>query len=200
MKNLTVAVIGGTGKSGRYVVQQLRQQSYHLRLLTRPHGDARDFDAVSNIIRGCQVVVSTLGQPKGEPSIFSDATRNVIRAMELHGVDRYIVTTGLSVNTAADSKNPQVQFATNWMYEHYPETTVDKQQEYQILLNTDIYWTMIRLPMIKETTESFGYKANLYDCAGQSISATDLGRFIIQEIEAPAFVKKAPFLYNEPLY
>jgi nucleoside-diphosphate-sugar epimerase len=199
MKDLTIAVIGGTGKSGRYVVQQLLRQQYNLRLLTRPHGDARDFDAVSDGIKGCQVVVSTLGQPKGEPSIFSEATRHVIRAMELHGVQRYIVTTGLSVNTPADRKNLQVQLATDWMYDHYPETTGDKQQEYQLLLNSSINWTMIRLPLIKETTESFGYKADLYDCAGPSISAADLGRFIVQEIEAPLFVKKAPFLYNEPL-
>lgn len=199
MKQPTIAVIGGTGKSGRYVVQQLLRQQYNLRCLTRPQGDARDFHAVSDLIKGCQVVVSTLGQPRGESSIFSTATRHIIRAMELHKVDRYIVTTGLSVNTAADNKNTQVQFATNWMYENYPETTTDKQLEYQILLNTNINWTMIRLPLIKETIESFGYKADLYDCPGSFISATDLGRFIVQEIEAPSFVKKAPFLYNEPL-
>lgn len=199
MNPLTIAFIGSTGKSGRYVLQQLQQQNYHLRLLLRPQGDARNFNAVNDIIKGCDIVISTLGQPKGEPSIFSTATRHILQAMAQNGVNRYIVTTGLSVNTPFDQKNPQVQFATNWMYEHYGETTTDKQLEYQLLSQSNTDWTMIRLPLIKETSESLGYKANLYDCPGPSISATDLGRFIVREIEQPAYIKKSPFLYNEPL-
>jgi hypothetical protein len=77
--------------------------------------------------------MSTLGQPKGEKSIFSDAAKNIIRAMNDYGIKRYIVTTGLSVNTEADQKNEPVKMATEWMYQNYPETTSDKQKEYQLL-------------------------------------------------------------------
>lgn len=197
MTPLTIAIIGGTGKSGQFVVQQLLQQSYQLKFFPRPAGDVRDFDTVSAFIKGCQVVVSTLGQPKGQPSIFSDATRNILQAMKLHHVSRYIVTTGLSVNTPLDHKNEKVQLATSWMYDNYPETTRDKQKEYELLTESEADWTLIRLPLIQQTAEAYGYHTRLDDCTGNGISATDLGQFIVQEIAAPQFIRAAPFLYNQ---
>lgn len=211
MKKLNIAVIGGTGKSGKFVVQQLLQQQFNLKLLLRnpgnfdiqndnieiQKGDARDFDSINCLLKGCQAVVSTLGQPKGESSIFSDSTRNVIKAMKENGLKRYIVTTGLSVNTPFDSKNEKVQFATSWMYDNYPETTKDKQREYEILSQSDLDWTMIRLPLIKETDEIFGYNVSLNDCLGDSISAPDLGKFIAGEILNENYLRRSPFLYSK---
>ena len=46
--------------------------------------------------------------------------------MSHYGIGRYIVTTGLSVNTPSDHKNEKVKMATDWMYQNYPETTTDK--------------------------------------------------------------------------
>lgn len=38
-------------------------------------GDARDQKAIDLLVGGCNMVMSMLGQPKGEASIFSDATK-----------------------------------------------------------------------------------------------------------------------------
>jgi putative NADH-flavin reductase len=210
MKNKTIAVIGGTGKSGKFVVRELLRNSFQLKLLLRNpeqfdirdmnvtlhKGDVRNLDAVTSLIRGCDFVVSTLGQPKDERSIFSDATKNIIKAMQENGVKRYVVTTGLSVDTPFDTKNEKVQFATQWMYDNYPETTRDKQQEYEILSRSDIDWTLIRLPLIKITDEQADYKASITDCLGDSINASDLGKFIVDEIVNENYLKKSPFLFN----
>jgi putative NADH-flavin reductase len=210
MKNINIAVIGGTGKSGKFVVQQLIQQGFKLKLLLRNpekfnvknanvqvlKGDARDFNSVSGLVRGCEVVVSTLGQPKGESPIFSDATQNVLNAMLGNGIKRYIVTTGLSVDTPFDRKNERVESATKWMYENYPETTKDKQREYEMLSQSNFEWTLVRLPLIVETNERFDYKVSLDDCYGASISTADLGSFISDEIFNGNFLRKSPFLFN----
>ena len=112
MKQITnVAVIGGTGKAGTYLVQELINQGFHLKLLHRsgtqvvPHssvtpviGDARHYSAVRSLVEGCQVIVSTLGQPSGEAPIFSEATSHVLRAMQEAQIDRYVVVTGLNVD------------------------------------------------------------------------------------------------------
>lgn len=72
----TIAVIGGTGKSGQYLVKQLRQQKFSLRLLVRNdshtylndpkitviRGDARDVAAVKMLVAGADAVISTIGQ------------------------------------------------------------------------------------------------------------------------------------------
>lgn len=146
---------------------------------------------------GTDLVMSTLGQPKGEKSIFRDAAGNIIKAMDSHGISRYIVTTGLSVNTLSDQKNERVKMATEWMYQNYPETTADKQKEYELLLESNLDWTLVRLPLINLTDENFTTEANLTDCKGENISAADLAEFLGSQIENSDYIRKSPFLYNK---
>lgn len=210
MKTNRIAVIGGTGKSGKYLVQQLLKKECPIKLLLRNpenftlknplieivKGDARDFEAVNHLIKDCSAVISKIGQPVGEQSIFTDATKNVIQSMNSHGITRYIAITGLNVDTPRDHKNEKVKTATNWMYENYPKITKDKQDEYEILVNSNLDWTLVRLPLIIPTSESFPVETNLEDCKGEKISATDLSAFLVSQIEDENFIKQSPFLYN----
>ena len=84
--NIKIAVIGGSGKAGKYLVKQLIHQGFSLKALHRfpekfpiksplievVKGDVRDDEAVHSLVKGCQAVISTLGQPRGEPPIFSE--------------------------------------------------------------------------------------------------------------------------------
>jgi putative NADH-flavin reductase len=210
MNTNTIAVIGGTGKSGTYLVQSLLDNHYTIKLLLRNpenftiknplieivKGDARDYNAINNLIKDCNIVISTIGQPVGEESIFSDSTKNIIQSMNFHGIRRYIVTTGLNVNTPFDNKNGKVKMATEWMYQHYRKTTEDKQHEYEILLKSNLDWTLVRLPMIIQTSESFPTETSLEDCKGENIIATDLAEFLVSQIEDETYLKLSPFLYN----
>ncbi len=81
-------------------------------------GDARDVQAILELCKDCEAIISTLGQPKSEPSIFSQATRNVLAAMQAWKIKRYIVTTGLNVDTPLDQKGPMTQARHWWMKEH----------------------------------------------------------------------------------
>lgn len=210
MKTNKIAVVGGTGKAGRYLVQNLISKGYSIKLLIRNpenfnlknslievvKGDARNFDSINDLIKDCEVVISTIGQPIGEKSIFSDATKNMIRSMNVNKITRYIVITGLNVDTPFDRKNERVKMATEWMYQNYPKTTQDKQEEHRILTESDLNWTLIRLPLIIQTDERFNMEANLTDCVGGNISATDLAEFLVSQIDDETYFKNSPFLYN----
>jgi putative NADH-flavin reductase len=210
MNTHTIAVIGGTGKSGKYLVQHLLDKKYSIKLLLRNpenftlknslieivKGDARDYNSINNLIHDCDTVISTIGQPVGEKPIFSDATKNIIKSMNFHGIKRYIVTTGLNVDTPFDNKNEKVKMATEWMYQNYPKTTRDKQDEYEILTESNLDWTLVRLPLINQTSESFLTEASPEDCKGENISATDLAEFLVSQIDDETYIKQSPFLYN----
>lgn len=210
MHSKPIAVIGGTGKSGKYLVDQLLRNSYSVKLLVRDpervtvndpllrlvQGDARNYLDVHAVIKGSKAVISTLGQPRGEPSIFSSASRNVVKAMNDLGVSRYILTTGINVNTPLDEKDPRTKFSTDWMYENFPEITRDKQEEHDFLTQSNIDWTLVRLPMIIQTNESFPIQTDLRNCEGDKISATDLASFLIQQLNDRTYIQKSPFLSN----
>ena len=206
--NIKIAVIGGTGKSGSFLVRELIQQNIPFRILLRNsasyslpagdivRGDVRDGEAVLQFLEGCSAIISTLGQPKGEPSIFSQATRNVLAAMQRKNIKRYILTTGLNVDTPLDKKGPGTLAGTNWMKEHYPATTADKQLEYELLAASDSDWTLVRLPLIGLTEDSDAIATSLEDCPGTGIHAKDLARFLIRQVEDKEYLRQAPFLAN----
>ena len=84
------------------------------------------------------------------------------------------------------------------MYQNYPKTTKDKQDEYDILVNSNVDWTLVRLPLIIPTSEHFKTEANLVDCVGDKISAADLSEFLVSQIDDETYRKQSPFLYNVP--
>ncbi|MXN91073.1 NAD(P)H-binding protein [Flavobacterium sp. Sd200] len=208
-----IAVIGGTGKAGTYLVNQLIEKGYSFKTLVRnPErfttssqlaevitGNVRDYNNVLSLLEGCDAVISTLGMgtPPSEPTIFSIATGNILRAMEQLNIKRYIVITGLNVNSPLDNKGANSLAATQWMYDNYPASTIDKQQEYELLAQSNANWTMVRLPMIELTNDEPQISISLTDCPGTAISATSLAEFLIQQIKDTVYIKQAPFIANK---
>ncbi len=212
-QKIKIALIGGTGKSGKYLVTQLLKQGFHFKVLVRNpetfqiqnslievvKGDVMDYEIVNAFIKGCQAVISTLGlgQPPSETSIFSRATKNIIKSMNENNVQRYIIITGLNVDTPYDNKSQKTKLATDWMYANYPKTTADKQTEYTILSNSNVNWTLIRLPIIEQTDLTSEINVSLEDCYGDKISATNLALFLIKQLKDDIYIKKSPFISND---
>jgi putative NADH-flavin reductase len=208
----TIAVIGGTGKAGKYLVNQLIQRGFRLKLLLRNpeifaiksplieiiHGDVKDYHTVVSLLKDSQAVISALGMGKTpeQTSIFSQATQNIIQAMYKCNVPRYLVITGLNVDTPFDKKGTKSKFATDWMYTNYPKTTTDKQLEYNILAESNVDWTLVRLPLIELTDVANEVKISLEDCPGDKISATDLADFLINQLTDNQYIKQSPFIAN----
>ena len=219
--NTLIAVIGGAGKSGQFLVRELIQQNIPFRLLLRSpaaannpsaannllantipanqiiKGDVRDPAALRQLCQNCTALISTLGQSKGEPPVFSEATRNILAAMHSHEIKRYILTTGLNVDTPNDKKGPSTQAGTDWMKQHYAVTTADKQREYELLKSSNTDWTLVRLPLIGLTEASAPIATSLEDCPGSGIHGTDLAKFLISQLEDTTYLRKAPFLANK---
>jgi putative NADH-flavin reductase len=212
-QKIKVAVIGGTGKAGKYLVQQLINQDFHLKMLVRNpdhfqayssnievvHGEVTDLNAIRSLLKDCDAVISTLGMgiPNSAPDIFSQSTKNVLQVMEEYSLTRYIVITGLNVDTSSDNKSAKTKAATDWMKTNYPKSTLDKQFEYSLLSESDREWTLVRVPMIIQTDESGKITQSLEDCPGEKISATDLALFLIQQLTDKKYIQKAPFIANE---
>lgn len=210
MKQNTIAVIGGTGKAGKYLVRELLKQAFQLKLLVRDpgklqntdrsikvvQGNANCYEDVRSLLEGTAAVISTLGlgQPNSEKNIFSTSTTHVLKAMKELGIDRYIVITGLNVDTPLDRKNSKTQAGTDWMKANFPQTTADKQKEFELLSASGADWTLVRLPVIVQTEERGEIEVSLTDCPGDKISAADLAVFLAEQLSSVRYIRKAPFI------
>ena len=209
-EKIKIAVLGGGGRTGKYLVTQLLSQGYNVKLLLRNpenfqlesplieiiKGDAIDSQAVRLLAEGCQAIMSTVGQRKDEPLVASQSTINVLKAMVEYGIQRYILVAGLNVDTPFDKKNPETSIASEWMKINFPMIHADRQKAYAILSTSDINWTLVRVPLIEFTNSRGETIVSLEDCRGNKISATDIATFIIKQLSDDTYVKKSPFIAN----
>lgn len=209
-KNTKIAVLGGGGRTGKYLVNQLVDKGYSVKLLLRNpenfqiksplieiiRGDAIDPVAINRLIDGCQAIISTIGQRQGEPLIAMQATKNVLEAVVNYGVKRYILVAGINVDTPFDNKGAETIIATNWMKSTFPLIQEDRQKAYNLLLASEVHWTLVRVPFIEFTDAVSAITVNLEDCLGNKISAGNIAAFLIEQLVDDAYLKKSPFIAN----
>ncbi|KAF2339132.1 NAD(P)-dependent oxidoreductase [Flavobacterium tistrianum] len=209
MKNISkVAVLGGGGRTGKYLVNQLLENGFSVKLLLRNpdnftiqnskieiiKGDAINEESISLLVKDCQAVISTIGQRPGEPMVASQATKNVLNAMSQYGIQRYVLLAGLNIDTPFDRKSSKTIMATDWMKTNFPEIQKDRQLTYDLLNASNVDWTQVRVPLIVFSNDSSEISVNLEDCLGDKITALDISKFLVKEMMASNFVRQSPFI------
>lgn len=211
MKNRSkIAVLGGGGKTGNYLVNQLLKEEFSLKLLLRNpekfeikndkieiiKGDALNFENIKLLLKDSHAILSTIGQRKDEPLVASKVTNHVLKAMNEFGIDRYVLLAGLNIDTPFDKKSPKTIMATDWMKANFPVIQEDRQRAYLLLEESDVNWTQVRVPFIEFTDNSSEIAVNLEDCLGDKISALDISKFMIKEMIESKYNRQSPFITN----
>jgi putative NADH-flavin reductase len=209
MKNISkVAVLGGGGRTGKYLVHQLLENGFSVKLLLRNpdnftiqnskieiiKGDAINEESINLLLKDCQAVVCTIGQRPGEPMVASQTTKNVLNAMKRYGIERYVLLAGLNIGTPFDKKSPKTIMATDWMKTNFPEIQKDRQFTYDLLVDSKIDWTQVWVPLIVFSDESSEITVNLEDCLGEKISAFDISKFMVKEMIESNYSRQSPFI------
>ncbi|MES2453910.1 MAG: NAD(P)H-binding protein [Bacteroidota bacterium] len=205
-----IAVLGGGGRTGQYLISQLIEKGYSVKVLLRNpeafqitnplieivHGDALNVSVLNSLIEGCQAVISTIGQRPGEPLVAEQTTRNVLAAMIEHGITRYILVAGINVDTTFDQKGPDTIAATNWMKTNFPVIQEDRQKAYALLTRSAIKWTLVRVPFINFSKATTEVEVALDDCLGSKIDAGNIAAFLIRQLHEETYFNTAPFIWN----
>lgn len=207
--NEMVAIIGGTGKVGRYIAAAALRQGYQVRMLVRNpnklvnqddkieivEGHADNRNHLRQLLQDSHIVINTFGQPAGDAPLYSFVTRLVLEVMNELEISRYIGVTGGSLTLEGDQKRLRNKLGA-WLFQVlFPAMIKDKQKEAAILEQyCNIEWTLIRLPFVVEGEERGEIKANLTDMPGTKISNHDIASFIIGEARDRKYIHKAPFI------
>ncbi|MFO7371389.1 MAG: NAD(P)H-binding protein [Bacteroidales bacterium] len=203
-----IAIIGGTGKAGKYLVNELVKQEFPIKVLARnPEnllghsplievipGNARDYNSILKLLTGCDAVISALGPSGSEPDTCSVAVGHIIKAMQELHIKRYIELAGLAIDTPDDKKGWKTRLVVALMKRLFPAIINDRQKAYELLSASDLSWTIVRSSMIKLTDTKRVLKTSLSDCPGSRISAADLTVFLIDQLTDERFIRKCPFV------
>lgn len=209
-QHIKIAILGGGGKTGKFLVERALQKGYRLKLLLRNpdnftlnnplievvQGDATDAKAINSVVENCQAVISTLGQRSGEPMVSSQAAVHVLKAMDRHAIKRYIIVAGINLDTPFDKKSPQTSAATAWMKKHFGAIHEDRQKAYAIVSKSNVDWTFVRVPLILFSEDESETIVAMEDCKGDKISAANISDFLIEQLFDKTYSKKSPFISN----
>ncbi|UPO90899.1 NAD(P)H-binding protein [Niallia sp. Man26] len=213
MDNLNkIAIIGGTGKVGRRIAVKALENGYQVRMLVRTpkklslnddrieivEGAVQNREDIQKLLKDCQIVINTFGQPLKEKPIYSSVTKTIIEIMAELQIERYIGVTGGSLTISNDKKSLINRLGAKLFENFYSDMMIDKKKEWDFLNSNEQIkkWTLIRLPFVTDQ-EDIGYiKENLTDLPGIKITNGDIGTFIINQIEDSKYIQKAPFISN----
>jgi uncharacterized protein YbjT (DUF2867 family) len=93
---MRIAVIGGTGLTGRAVVETLAREGHEVVAVSRSTGvDVVAGDGLEAALAGCEAVIDVLNSPddegEGPRRFFTAATQNLLRAGQAAGVGHHVV-------------------------------------------------------------------------------------------------------------
>ncbi len=206
-----IAVIGGTGSVGRYVVSCALHQGYRVRMLVRNvrsiqlppemaarltviQGDAMQFDSLRELLSGCSAVINTFGRPPQEQPLYSVVTRRVLEEMERAGIRRYVGVTGLSLKLQGDHKSFGGRVVSRMLRSLHPQFAQDRLLELNVLENSSADWTLVRLPVVKEGQGGCEVKSDPERMTGNRIYNGDVARFLVGQIDEDEYVRRCPFI------
>lgn len=206
----TVAIFGGSGKTGRHVVEQALAAGHRVAVLARTpskldmaherlrvvEGDIQDPAAVSSTIEDAAAVLSALGPTKNTPDYqVSRGTGHILAAMRAHGVRRIVVSAGAGVGAEGDQPkvfDRVISFALKLAARHVLE---DMTRTVAAVRASDLDWTVVRVPMLTDGPATGSVRVGHVGVdTGPRIARADMARFMLEQLDDPTHVRASPVI------
>jgi putative NADH-flavin reductase len=206
---MNLIIIGGTGKTGRELIKQGLEQGHMITAIVRNpqklksdntslkviKGNIMSYESFESAFQGQDAVLSALGHKRFfiKTNILSEGTKNIIKAMEKHGVKRLICITSLGIN---DSR-----FKLGLYYTLFTIPVIlffyfrDKAKQEKIIMKSNLDWTIVRPGQLtngkKRTKYKHGPDVGNYILT-KMISRADTAHFMLTQLHDEAYIHKTP--------
>ncbi len=211
-----LALFGGTGRTGRHVLEQALAAGWSVRALARrpevlrPHplltvvaGDLADpdhgarVDAVERVIAESDAVVSVIGHVKGSPDdLQTAATRLIVDAMRSNGVRRIVSLSGGGVRyPERDQPKLADRVIRGLLSVLQPTVLRDAEQHVTVLRGSGLDWTVARGPVLTDAPRTGSYRVGWVGVdASTKIGRADLAEFLLAEVGDDRRIGQLPFV------
>jgi putative NADH-flavin reductase len=205
-----IALFGGSGQTGRHVVEKLLRQGHAVKalardpqkiptthaLLERLQGDVLDVSAVEKTVSGCDAVVSVFGHVKGSPAwLQTEGTKNILRAMEKQGIRKIISLSGGGLPYEKDEPKLADKIIRTIMKVAVPKILDDAVAHAEALKQSQAEWVIVRGPRLTNDAPRGTYRIGWVGVnASTKIARPDLADFIITQLDDNRFVRQMPFV------
>lgn len=204
-----ILIIGATGGTGRQLVTKALEQGYKVTALVRNpaklkiehpqltvfQGDVLDKDSIDQAMLGQEAVVSALGHKRFlyPTRVLSEGTRNILQAMETHGVSKLVCETSLGIGDSAGRMGLLYTFfiipvVLPWYF-------WDKTRQERIIATSKAEWVIVRPGALNNGAErgNVHHGSNIGNFLwGARISRADVANFMLDQLVSDKYLRTAP--------
>jgi len=203
---MKLLVFGATGGTGRQTVEQALAQGHQVTALVRQptalaiqhpnlvvaQGDALDKEAVRKVMLGHDVVISALGT-RGGPPMLPEITRNILDAMQEHGVRRSLWVSSFG---AGDSINQMSWISQTLIVKGFLRQAIEeKNAQEKIIMASDMDWIVTRPGGLTDGPRTSVYRVLGSDSKEKvgrpSISRADVADFMLKHLTGDQYLRAA---------
>ena len=212
----TVLLLGATGRTGQHVLSYALEKGYRVKALVRDPekiavksdrlvlitGTPVDLEDVRKAAAGCDVVISTLNNPRktesiwakpvNPPDLMTGCMRNAVTAMKESGIRRIVLMTGAGAGDSFATM-PLIMKAfiklTSLKYVY-----ADHDNQEAVLKESGLDWTIVRPVGLTEKDEIRDLAVGKDDRHSAFISRKAVAKFLVDCLEDNNFIGQAPII------
>ncbi len=188
---MKIAVFGASGKTGILLVYQALIQGHAVTAFARQptkipiqhknlniiQGDIMDFDKIKLAVEGQDAVVCALGVDNNKPNtILSEGTRNILKAMEVTGVKRFICMSSAGIL----GNDGGFWFGKIIMPLFLKHVFEDKKRQARVVQESQVEWVIVRPAGLTDAPKTNTYKINAGSPTSKSIPRADVADFMLK--------------------
>jgi putative NADH-flavin reductase len=206
---MKLTIFGASSASGRLLVEKALADGHEVTAFLRDEsklgisslnlkvvsGDALNPDDVDSVVEGKDAVLSTLG-PKGKPKVMAaESMRNIVNAMEQHGVRRLVVVSVAGIPVPEDKRGSNL--ASSLIKLLLKDVFTDRENQLSVLENSSLAWIAVRVPRLTNDPPTGSVKAFFGNPApSMKVARADLADFMLKQLKKDLWLRKAPILIN----
>jgi putative NADH-flavin reductase len=208
-RRMRILIVGATGGTGRELIAQALERGHTVTAFVRDpsklqgsdprltviQGDVLDEGSLATAMEGQEAVLSALGHKRFfyPTRILSDGTKNILRAMETHGVRRLVAETALGIGDSAGRMG--LYYTLFVIPVVLPFYFWDKTRQERLIAKSKVDWVIVRPAMLTNGEKRSVYRrgANVGSFFWtRRISRADVAEFMLNQLASDTYVGTAP--------
>lgn len=208
---MKISLFGATGKVGQHLVDQALERGDEVtafvrdpsKLTTQQHkrlkvvqGDVLDPKDVEQAVAGTDAVLSTIGHTKtSSKDVLAEGIKNIIAAMNKHGVRRLVSLTGAGVRDPKDEPK-LVDRIIGWLLKLLQkELLEDAIEQARMVKESHLDWEIVRAPVLTEGEKKGEYRIGYVGKeSGTTLSRADVADFMLKQTTDDTYLHQAPMV------
>jgi putative NADH-flavin reductase len=206
---MNLTIFGAAGRTGRPLVQQALDAGHDVTAFVRNparigiehprlrvvQGDVRDAAKVAEAIAGADAVLSALGPAKDSGNdLLRTAARNIVSAMQTHGVRRLVYLTGAGVKQPQDPPSLGASVMVPLMKLISPQVLADSEEAVKTVQQSGLDWIVVRAPRLGEGPATGSYRTGYLKGNFKQIPRADVAHFMLQQATDTRYLREAPMV------